>query len=44
MSGWRCCGIVDRQRLVDDLRARLGHLDHRLGQLQQGELVRDCRR
>ena len=32
--------IVGRQRLVDDLRARVGHLDHGLGQLQQGELVR----
>ena len=26
--------IVDRQRLVDDLRARAGHLDDRLGQLR----------
>src|SRR5260221_2752444 len=32
--------VVDRQLLVDDLRARLGHLDHGLGQLQQRELVR----
>ena len=33
-------GVVDRQRLEDDLRARLGHLDHGLRQFQQGELVR----
>src|SRR3954470_3000630 len=32
--------IVGRQRLEDDLRARLGDLDDRLGQLEQRELVR----
>ena len=36
-------GIVGGQRLEDDLRARLGHLDHGFRQFQQGELVRDCR-
>src|SRR3954470_2887980 len=32
--------IVGRQRLEDDLRPRAGDLDHRLGQLEQRELVR----
>src|SRR4051794_40485570 len=32
--------IVGGQRLVDDLRPRPGDLDHRLGELQQRELVR----
>src|SRR3954452_18217265 len=31
--------VVGRQRLVDDLGLRSRHLDHRLGQLQQRELV-----
>ena len=39
MSGWRTFGSSIGQRLVDDLRARAGHLDDRLGQLQQRELV-----
>src|SRR5918993_5701973 len=33
-------GIVDRQRLVDDLAAAAPHLEHLLGQLEQGELLR----
>src|SRR3954467_4311369 len=31
--------VIRRQRLVDDLRARLGDLDDRLGELEQRELV-----
>src|SRR4051812_40796258 len=31
--------VVDGQRLVDDLRARAGHLDHGLGELEQRVLV-----
>ncbi len=37
--GLALLGVVDGQRLVDDLRARLGHLEHGLGELQQRELV-----
>src|SRR3954449_13128200 len=33
-------GIVDRQRLEDDLGLRAGDLDHGLGELEQRELVR----
>ena len=33
-------GVVDGERLKDDLRARAGHLDHLLRQLQQRHLVR----
>src|SRR2546427_170646 len=32
-------GIVDRQRLVHDLRAGPGELEHDLGQLEHGELA-----
>src|SRR4051794_2615465 len=32
-------GVVGRQRLVDDLRARAGHVDHGLGEFEQRELV-----
>src|SRR4051795_8447856 len=32
--------VVGGQRLIDDLRARLGDLDDRLGELEQRELVR----
>src|SRR5829696_7897333 len=32
--------VVGRKRLVDDLRARAGDLDHLLGELEQRELVR----
>ena len=39
MSGWRCVGIVDRQRLVDQLRPRAGQLQHQLGQFQDRELL-----
>src|SRR4029453_17306836 len=31
--------VVGGPRLVDDFRARFGHLDHDLSQLEQGELV-----
>jgi len=32
--------IIGRQGLVDDLRARASDVDHRLGQLEQRELLR----
>ena len=32
--------VVGRQRLIDDLRLRVRHLDHSLGKLLQRELVR----
>ena len=40
MSGRRCWGSSVGQRLVDDLRPRPRHLDDRLGQLEERELVR----
>ena len=39
MSGRRVA-VVGGERLVDDLRAGLRHLDHRLRRFQQRELVR----
>src|ERR1700677_1958307 len=38
--GLALLGVIDRQRLVDDLRRRARQLFHDLGQLQQRELIR----
>ena len=40
MSGWRCVGSSIGQRLERDLRRRAGDVEHRLGQLEDRELVR----
>ena len=40
MSGWRCLRIVLGQRLVDDLPSPAGRRAHRLGELEDGHLLR----